>query len=157
MIFPKQTLRWLSLLSVLLIATGIGFAGDECTAVYGAGTLRFSLATGSPGELGLVEALAKEFNRLNGTSLCWVKAGSGESLKMLKEKKVDLVLVHAPAAEKKAVAEGWAIDRSLIGSNEFYIVGPAQDPAGIATAGSAAEAYRKIALSGAKCLSLIHI
>ncbi len=153
MIFPKQTLRWLSLLSVLLIATGIGFAGDECTAVYGTGTLRFSLATGSPGELGLVEALAKEFNRLNGTSLCWVKAGSGESLKMLEEKKVDLVLVHAPAAEKKAVAEGWAIDRSLIGSNEFYIVGPAQDPAGIATAGSAAEAYRKIASSGAKFLS----
>jgi tungstate transport system substrate-binding protein len=151
--YLKQTLRWLSLLSALLIVTGIGFAGDECTAVYGTGTLRFSLATGSPGELGLVEALAKEFNRLNGTSLCWVKAGSGASLKMLKEKKVDLVLVHAPAAEKKAVAEGWAIDRSLIGSNEFYIVGPAQDPAGIATAGSAAEAYHKIASSGAKFLS----
>jgi len=153
MISLRQTLRWLSLLSVLLFVTAIAFAGNECTAVYGTGTLRFSLATGSPGELGLVEALAREFNRRNGTSLCWVKAGSGESLKMLKEKKVDLVLVHAPAAEKKAVAEGWAVDRSLIGSNEFYIVGPALDPAGIATAGSAAEAYQKIASSGSKFLS----
>lgn len=89
MIFSKQTLGWLSLLSVLLILTGIGFAGDECTAVFGTGTHRFSLATGSPGELGLVEALAKEFNRLNETGLCWVKAGSGASLKMLKEKKAD--------------------------------------------------------------------
>ncbi len=50
-------------------------------------------------------------------------------------------MVHAPAAEKKAIADGWAIKRSLIGSNEFYIVGPKNDPAKIATATSAADAY----------------
>jgi len=44
MIFPKQTLGWLLLLSVLLILTGIGFTGDECTAVFGTGTHRFSLS-----------------------------------------------------------------------------------------------------------------
>ena len=43
-------------------------------------------------------------------------------------------MVHAPAAEKKAVQEGWAIDRTLIGSNEFFMVGPASDPAKIAAA-----------------------
>ncbi|MFZ0242593.1 MAG: substrate-binding domain-containing protein [Desulfobacterales bacterium] len=153
MISLRQTLRWLSFLAVFFVTAGSGLAADECTAVYGTGALRFSLATGSPGELGLVEALAKEFNRQNGTSLCWVKAGSGESLDLLKDKKVDMILVHAPAAEKKAVADGWAIDRTLIGSNEFFIVGPAADPAGIAKAGSAAEAYQKIASSKANFFS----
>ena len=54
-------------------------------------------------------------------------------------------MVHAPAAEKQAVQEGWAQDRTLIGSNEFFMVGPASDPAKIAEAKSALDAYRRIA------------
>lgn len=80
-------------------------------------------------------------------------AGSGESLKLLKEKQVDMVMVHAPAAEKTAVQEGWAIKRNLIGSNEFYIVCPADDPAKIAEAKNAAEAYAKIAGAQSKFFS----
>ena len=60
-------------------------------------------------------------------------------MKFLKEKQVDMIMVHAPAAEKKAVEEGWATKRMLIGSNEFYIVGPPEDPAGIKNAKTAAE------------------
>ena len=45
-----------------------------------------------------------------------------------------MTIVHAPAAEKQAVKDGWAINRTLLASNEFYIVGPADDPAGIAEA-----------------------
>jgi tungstate transport system substrate-binding protein len=71
----------------------------------------------------------------------------------LKNKKVDLVMVHAPAAEKKAVKEGWATKRTLIGSNEFYIVGPKDDPAKIAAAKTAADAYKRIAKSKSKFLS----
>jgi tungstate transport system substrate-binding protein len=127
-----------------VLATSV-FAQRDCTATYGEGSTIIRLATGSPGELGLVEVLAKSFNNTHSTQLCWKKAGSGASLKLLKEKKVDFVMVHAPAAEKQAVADGWAIKRHLIGSNEFYIVGPTSDPAGISTASSAAEAYRKIA------------
>ncbi|TKB25649.1 ABC transporter substrate-binding protein [Desulfopila sp. IMCC35006] len=130
---------------VTLFVALAAHAGDGCEAVYGNGDNLFTLATGSPGELGLLKKLADEFNRANGTTMCWKKAGSGKSLKLLQEKKVDLVLVHAPAAEKKAVAEGWAIKRTLIGSNEFYIVGPKDDPAGIAGARSAADAYSRIA------------
>jgi len=85
--------------------------------------------------------------------MCWVKAGSGKSLKLLKEKKVDIIMVHAPATEKKAIKEGWAIKRSLIGSNEFYIVGPKNDPARISSATSAADAYAKIASGKATFLS----
>jgi tungstate transport system substrate-binding protein len=74
-------------------------------------------------------------------------------LKMLKEKKADVIMVHAPAAEKMAIAEGWATRRTLIGSNEFYIVGPQNDPARISEAKSAAEAYSRIAKSESTFLS----
>jgi len=57
----------------------------------------------------MLKAIAEVFNPNNDTSLCWQKAGSGKSLQLLKEKKVDIVMVHAPAAEKQAVNEGWAI------------------------------------------------
>ncbi|MBN2124856.1 MAG: substrate-binding domain-containing protein [Deltaproteobacteria bacterium] len=136
---------WISLCILLVFLASPAFAADKCTAVYGSGSKTFSLATGSPGELGLLEVLANAYNGKHGTSMCWKKAGSGASLKLLKEKKVDMIMVHAPAAEKKAVEEGWAIKRILIGSNEFYIVGPKNDPAGIAEAKSAGDAYARIA------------
>lgn len=121
--------------------------------VYGAGSKTFSLATGSPGELGLLKALGQAFNKKTGASLQWIKAGSGESLKALKEKSADMIMVHAPAAEKKAVEEGWAVQRTLLGSNEFYIVGPPGDPAGLADAKSATDAYARIARAKAKFFS----
>ncbi len=133
----------LILLVVGLISTCC--AADQCKAVYGSGPEKLTLATGSPGELGLVKVLADHFNRKSGTSICWRKAGSGKSLKLLKAKKADVIMVHAPAAEKKAVKEGWAVKRTLIGSNEFYVVGPKNDPAGIAKAKTVSEAYTRIA------------
>jgi tungstate transport system substrate-binding protein len=137
--------KWVFSLVVGILVTLPAYAGDQCTAVYGKGAHVFSLATGSPGELGMLEAIAEVFNSTYDSSLCWQKEGSGASLKLLKEKKVDMVMVHAPDAEKQAVKEGWAIKRNLIGSNEFYIVGPKDDPAHIANAKSAAEAYANIA------------
>lgn len=131
-------------LAILLCLPSISVAKD-CKAVYGTGSTTYTLATGSPGELGLLELLADTFNAQNDTTMCWKKAGSGKSLKLLKAGKVDIVMVHAPAAEKKAVKEGWASMRSLIGSNEFYIVGPKSDPAGIGKAKDAADAYSRIA------------
>ena len=155
MIKRRQFLAYLIILTLVLsgLVTLPVLAGDECTAVYGTGTYAFSLATGSPGELGMLKAIAEVFNPQNDTRLCWQKAGSGKSLQLLKEKKVDMVMVHAPAAEKQALSEGWAIKRNLIGSNEFYIVGPEDDPADIANAKSAAEAYADIAKTGSKFFS----
>jgi tungstate transport system substrate-binding protein len=140
-------------IGLVLAGAGCAFAQNDCAEIYGTGSITIGLATGSPGELGLVEVLANEFNKTQDSRLCWVKAGSGESLKLLKEKKVDFIMVHAPAAEKKAVAEGWAVKRHLIGSNEFYIVGPENDPAGISKAESAADAYARIATAKAKFFS----
>jgi len=132
-------------LMVLLSPVCTGHAQTACTESYGTGPNRFSLATGSPGELGLLKALGDAFAKKDNATLCWVKAGTGESMQLLKDKKVDMIMVHAPAAEKKAVEDGWAIRRLLIGSNEFYIVGPPDDPAGIRNAKTAAEAFQRIA------------
>ena len=124
-------------------------AARKPDAVWGHGPNTFSLATGSPGELGLLEALATEFAQSHNATVTWFKAGSGQAMKLLQDRQVDMVLAHAPAAERKAVADGWATGRALIGSNEFWIVGPASDPARIASASDAAQAFQRIQDSGA--------
>ena len=143
------SIMWLALVGFVTTS----MAQDQYAAVYGNGSNAFSLATGSPGELGLLKVLGETFATQENAQLKWQKAGSGKSLQLLKDKKVDMIMVHAPAAEEKAVAEGWAIKRTLIGSNEFYIVGPAADPAGIAQAKSVADAYARIAAAKAKFFS----
>jgi len=122
-------------------------------AVYGSGANSYKLATGSPGELGLLQVLGEEFGKQENARMEWIKAGSGASLNLLKTKQVDMIMVHAPEAVKKALLEGWATDRTLIGSNEFFIVGPKSDPAKIKTATSGANAYAKIADAKANFIS----
>ena len=64
-----------------------------------------------------------------------------------------MALVHAPALEKKYVAEGKLLNRRLVMYNDFVIVGPAEDPARIRGAATAAEALRRIAQSRARFIS----
>ena len=141
-----------AVLAIILSGTS-AYAVDQPAAVYGSGAHQFSLATGSPGELGLLQVLAEAFGKQDNAQMAWFKAGSGASLKLLKDKKVDLILVHAPAAEKKAVQDGWATQRTLIGSNEFFIVGPASDPARISQTKNVVDAYRRIAAAKARFFS----
>ena len=122
-------------------------------AIYGQGSKNFTLATGSPGELGLLQALGEAFDKKAGARLIWIKAGSGASLNLLKNRQVDMIMVHAPDAVNGALADGWATNRTLIGSNEFYIVGPKSDPANIKSASSGADAYTKIAKVKANFIS----
>ena len=85
--------------------------------------------------------------------MIWFKKGSGASLAFMKTGKCDVIMVHAPAAEKKVVSDGWAINRTVLGVNEFFIVGPKSDPAGIAKTTTAKGAYAMIARTGAKFFS----
>lgn len=101
----------LALLALLLSATNV-LAAPKIADSYGPGPAEFTLATGSPGELGLLKVLGEAFGRKEKARLNWVKAGSGESLDLLKAKDVDMVMVHAPAQEKAALAEGWASSSS---------------------------------------------
>jgi tungstate transport system substrate-binding protein len=143
----------------MVLALALGMAHAQVAmmatpdAVWGTGPNAFSLATGSPGELGLLEVLATEFAKSHDATVSWFKAGSGQAMRLLQERKVDMVLAHAPPAERKAVAEGWATSRRLIGSNEFWILGPAEDPAKVAAANDAADDFRRILDSGAKFVS----
>ena len=149
--------KFVTIMAVVLAATllAAGAQAQKVAGTYGDGPQKFSLATGSPGELSLLKALGEAFgDKMDGkTTLVWIKAGSGASLKLLKDKKVDMIMVHAPKAEEQAVKDGWATHRTLIGSNEFYIVGPKNDPAKIKEAKSAAEAYKRIAQAKAKFFS----
>lgn len=122
-------------------------------AVYGQGDKSFMLATGSPGELGLLQALGEAFDKKEGARLIWIKAGSGASLNLLKNQQVDMIMVHAPEAVNKAISDGWATNRTLIGSNEFYMVGPKSDPVNIKSSSSGADAYSKIAKAQANFIS----
>jgi tungstate transport system substrate-binding protein len=149
----RTCVAFVGLVSLCALLSGPVAAVEKCDGTYGTGAHSFSLATGSPGELGLLKALAERFCASNDGTMCWVKAGSGESLKLLKDKKVDMIMVHAPVAEKKAMEDGWAVKRTLIGPNEFFIVGPPEDPAGIEKAKTAGDAYGMIAKSGAKFFS----
>lgn len=141
-----------SLLCVCHVYAGQSDA-QKYNAVYGAGGPAMTVATGSPGALGLLKALAEPFCSANHCRINWIKKGSGASLKAMQAGKVDMVMVHAPTTEKKAVEDGWATMRTLLGSNEFYIVGPESDPAGISKAKSAKDAYAMISKAGAKFFS----
>jgi len=141
----------------LCLPAAISRAGDngclKFDAVYGRGGPAIMVATGSPGELGLLKSLAESFCKETPCRIQWTKMGSGKALEALKAEKADMILVHAPQAEKRAVKEGWACMRTLLGGNEFYIVGPKSDPAGIHEAESAADAYARIAKKRARFFS----
>jgi tungstate transport system substrate-binding protein len=74
-----------------------------------------------------------------------VYVGSGAAMTQGQQGNADLLLVHAPDSEVKFVADGWGINRTLIMHNDFIIVGPASDPAGIAGQKSVLDALKKIA------------
>ncbi len=150
-----RALALMAAIPLFLLLLGPAAAQEKVAGTYGQGPDIFTLATGSPGELGLLKALGDAFSQEQGgkTTLEWIKAGSGQSLQFLKDKKVDMIMVHAPQAEKKAVDEGWATKRTLIGSNEFFIVGPPSDPAKIKEAKSAVDAYKRIAAAKATFFS----
>ena len=122
-------------------------------AVYGENGPAFTIGTGSPGDLGLLKALAEPFCVVNHCRINWLNMGSGDSLNALKQGKVDMVMTHSPEAEKKAIQEGWAEKRTLLGGNEFLIVGPESDSASVRKAKSAKEAFAMIANKGAKFFS----
>jgi tungstate transport system substrate-binding protein len=129
-----------------------GGGAPQPTAVWGTGSQRFSLATGSPGGLGLLQALAERFTAANDAQMAWFFAGSGAAMDHLRARRVDMILAHAPPAERRAVADGWATGRALFGSNEFQVLGPEEDPAGIRGM-EALAAFRRMAETKARLVS----
>lgn len=87
--------------------------------------------TTSTDNTGLLEYLAPEFEKATGIEWKWTATGTGKALKMGENCDVDILMVHAPAAEKKFVADGFGVDRTEIMYNDFVVIGPDGDPAGV--------------------------
>lgn len=104
-------------------------------------------------DTGLLDSLAPLFERATGYRLRVVAVGSGQALAMGERGDADVVLAHSPAAEAAFMRAGHGVRRRPVASNYFTIVGPADDPAGVAAAASAPEALRRIARAGAVFVS----
>ena len=87
--------------------------------------------TTSTDNTGLLDYLAPAFTKATGIDLRWTAVGTGKALKLGENCDVDVLLVHAPAAEKKFVDAGFGTQRRELMYNDFVIIGPASDPAGI--------------------------
>ena len=87
--------------------------------------------TTSTQDTGLLEYLEPYFKKDTGISLKWVAVGTGKAMELAKNCDAEVLLVHAPAAEKQFVADGHGIDRRQIMYNDFVLVGPKNDPAQI--------------------------
>ena len=102
---------------------------------------------------GLLDQILPVFTRETGIEVHVIAVGTGKALRMGADGDVDVVLVHAPKAEEKFVADGYGVDRRGVMYNEFLIVGPASDPAGIRGETDAAKALVRISSSGAGFVS----
>ncbi len=87
--------------------------------------------TTSTDNTGLLDDLAPHFTKATGIELKWTSVGTGKALKMGENCDVDVLLVHAPPAEKAYVEKGFGVNRREIMYNDFVIIGPDRDPAGI--------------------------
>jgi tungstate transport system substrate-binding protein len=97
---------------------------------------------------GLLAEIIPLFEKQSGYSVHVIAVGTGKALRMGQDGDVDVVLVHAPAAEKRFVDSGYGIERHPVMYNDFVILGPANDPAGLKGGREAAAGLAKIAASG---------
>jgi len=125
------------LLSILLLVPGICWAQK--------GGFVFMASTIGPIDSGIVAALEDQFEKETGIRVRHVGAGTGAALKIGEKGNVDLVMAHAKALEEKFIADGYGTERIPLMYNDFVILGPAADPAGIKGMKTGAEALKAIA------------
>lgn len=109
--------------------------------------------TTSTQDSGLLDVLIPAFEKDSGYKVKVVAVGSGAALQMGQQGNADVLLVHSPTAEKTYMDGGFGIDRRLVMHNDFIIVGPSADPAGIKGTTTALDAFTKIANAQATFIS----
>jgi tungstate transport system substrate-binding protein len=140
-----------SILSVIialfsLFPITVQAASDNPSSQSAGTTQKIMLAsTIGPIDAGIVGALEESFTKRTGIIVEHKGAGTGQALKMAETGTYDLVLVHARALEEKFVSDGFGAKRYDLMYNDFVVLGPASDPAGIRGMKDAAAALRKIA------------
>jgi tungstate transport system substrate-binding protein len=101
--------------------------------------------TTSTQDSGLLDSLVPRFESVCGCRVKTIAVGTGASLALGARGEADVVLVHAPALEERYVAQGKFVDRRLVMSNDFVIVGPPGDPAGLGRLHSLDDVFRLLA------------
>jgi tungstate transport system substrate-binding protein len=98
---------------------------------------------------GLLRDLLPAFEHSRGYRVHVIAVGTGKALRMGQDGDVDVVMVHARSDEEKFVAAGHGVNRRDLMYNDFVLVGPKQDPAGVRSTRTAAGALARIAETGA--------
>ena len=125
----KRTSLFLSLL--VLFAVVVSACGSAGANKPPANPNLILATTTSTQDSGLLDVLVPLFEKQSGYTVKTVAVGTGEALKMGEEGNADVLLVHAPSSEVTFMQGGSGKDRMLVMHNDFIMVGPAADPAGI--------------------------
>jgi tungstate transport system substrate-binding protein len=134
-------MTWRRMAIVVWLAGLLAMAAVAC----GGGREIILATTTSTQDSGLLDELLPAFKDESGYKVKVIAVGSGEALAMADRGDADAVLAHAPSAEQELVDKGSVVNRQLVMHNDFVIVGPADDPAGIKGMESATEALTTIA------------
>jgi tungstate transport system substrate-binding protein len=140
----SRRLGFLAAVGLLVSACASAPAGPG-TAAGAARDVLLMASTIGPIDAGIVGALEDAYFAKTGILVRHAGAGTGAALEMTKRGGFDLVMVHARALEDKFVADGFGVDRRDVMYNDFVILGPAADPAGIKGEKQAVNALKKIA------------
>jgi len=134
--------------ALALIAAGCGGGGEAAGGPAKVGGSMILATTTSTQDSGLLDVLVPLFETQTGVQVKVIAVGSGAALEMARKGDADAVLSHSPAAEQELVERGDLVEGRLVMHNDFVLVGPTGDPAGVRGAGSIEEAMRRIAASG---------
>jgi tungstate transport system substrate-binding protein len=131
----------------------LGFLCLLCACATSSSTVggtKFILVSSTIGPIdaGIVDALETNFEKETGIRVRHVGSGTGAALNLARNGQIDLVIVHAKSLEEKFVAEGFGTERIDLMYNDFVIVGPPNDPAGIKGMKLAADALKRISEKG---------
>jgi tungstate transport system substrate-binding protein len=147
------------LLASVALIFAIACGGDSDSKAIGDGTAvphrgdMILATTTSTQDTGLLDVLSPLFEKRTGWTAKPVAVGSGQALTMGRRGDADVLLVHSPDAEEQFVKDGFAKDRVLVMHNDFVLVGPASDQAGVKAASKAVDAMKVIADKGATFIS----
>ena len=155
LIHKARAPMWLliGLLVLLLSITACSQQGNNEEEVEVDQKVIILATTTSTQDSGLLDVLVPIFEDQSGYFVKVIAVGTGQALKMGEAGDADVLLVHAPAAEKVLIDNGSAIDRQLVMHNDFVIVGPSADLAGIRGSGDPYLAFLAISDSGSPFIS----
>jgi len=138
-----------------LMAAGLFMAAVSAIPVDAASVQKNIIlaTTTSTQDSGLLDVLIPVFEKKRGYFVKTIAVGSGQAMAMGAKGEADVLLVHSEAAEKKFMADGNGVNRRLVMHNDYIIVGPPGDPAGIKGMKKASEAFKKIAATGSIFMS----